>query len=203
MKYTLTKREKLLLYVLLCIILVVGGWYLLLEPSLKENQNSSSKLMDKETELVGVKSKYQQYSDAPLLAEKQKKEYEKQTEGIYSMLSNEDIDKILTELVLKNGLIPQNLTMEDVSSGEITAYSADSTSEDESSSDTSTEGNSIVKSVKVSLSVTGSLDGIKKVTDEISTNKGLKLQNFNYTLGTQENTEQTIVMNFVVYMMEK
>lgn len=204
MNYSLTSREKMLLYILLCLVIVVAGWFFLIEPALSNNTKSKSQLLKSQTELQSVKAKYQEYSDAPLNADREIKAYQSKTEGLYANMSNEDIDKLLTGIVLKNGLVPQSFTIEKASNDKIAAYSPDENEEETKEDTESKKDSSVITSTKVSVGVKGSIENIKNLVDEIKGNLSLTLQDFNYTQESVANLEgETIVLNFIVYTINK
>lgn len=204
MNYSLTKREKMLLYILLCLVIVVAGWFFLVEPALSNNTKSKGQLLKVQTDLQSVKAKYQEYSDAPLNADREIKDYQSKTEGLYANMSNEDIDKLLTGIVLRNGLIPQSFVIEKASNEKIAEYNPDAKEEEEKQDTESGTGDSVITSTKVSVGVKGSIENIKNLVDEIKGNISLSLQDFNYTQDSVALLEgETIVLNFIVYTINK
>lgn len=59
MSYKLSKREKTLLYALLVLVIVLGGWFFMVKPSLSEYTEKQIKLSEDQMKLNHLKATYE------------------------------------------------------------------------------------------------------------------------------------------------
>lgn len=180
----LTKREKFLLYVLVCFLLAVAGWFLLLSPTLDKNaelrvtdQNTLMQLSTLQKELINLES-------APKQLEVLQERYDKITDQYNDILVNDDIDKLLTTSILAHGLYPQSMTIGNIENVQI------------DKKDTA----SIIKQVKVTMTLEGTITNLKKLIDTLENMEGVEIGQFQYQI-TKE--KESVVLSFVIFMVKK
>ena len=59
----LTKREKTLIYILICFLLVVAGWFLLLQPALEKNTLVHSQYLEQQQKLSSLQKQLKDYEN--------------------------------------------------------------------------------------------------------------------------------------------
>lgn len=193
MKYKLTKREKMLLYVLLFIMIVMGGWFLLLEPSLKQRAASDLKLAEKQTTLISTKGMYENYRSAKEALEEENKTFTEATTGFSKVLNNEDIDKKLTRLAILHSLRPVSLSIGETQDASLQVYNA-SKDDEAAKEDTTT----MLKSAEVTITVEGTLNDVYALADTLKDDYSMKLRQFSYASGEEKSTH---TLNFTIYML--
>lgn len=109
MKQTLTKREKVLLYILLCIIIVVGGFLLFNYASDGKHTDLQAKKDTAEMELISTKASIPRYDDLDKEIKEASKELKAIKAKFYDNLKKEDVDKIITKLAIDHYLEPIKL----------------------------------------------------------------------------------------------
>ncbi|WP_270526072.1 type II secretion system protein GspM [Longibaculum muris] len=62
---SLTKREKILIYVLVCFLLVVAGWFLLITPALEKNTLLNAQNVNLQSQILTLKKTLKDYESAP------------------------------------------------------------------------------------------------------------------------------------------
>ncbi len=179
---------------LLCVVVVMGGWFFLLEPSMKEKNEVATTLVEKKAEVIKVKSMYHSYRGAKEQLAKENKSLEEITTGFSKVMDNEDIDQMLTGLTLLHGLRPISLNIGDRADANVEAYKTEESEE----SNTEESDASILKSVDVTISVEGSLTSVYSLADELKDDYSIKLRNFSYASGEETSTH---VLDFTIYML--
>lgn len=192
----LSTREKKLLYFLLCFLLVIGGWILLLSPMLDkktalkaEYETVLMQNTNKQIELAKVQA-------APEQLKIKKESLSKIIEKYNPILKDEKIDKLLTTLILKNGLNPKSLQIGEITDMKIT--------DEKQNKNTETIQTSYVKQVTVNLTVSGNLNQITKAIDDLNAMDGTQISGFNYSEAVSASQVQTTAtMNVVLYMAQQ
>jgi len=104
-------REKILIYILICFGLLMGGLYLVVFPSYQTYQTLSNQLSEAEFQQAAMASAIESVSSVM----KTRDEANAKLSGLkgpYSAhLPNEDLDSLLTQLCLDNNLSPKVLTI--------------------------------------------------------------------------------------------
>ncbi len=104
----LSKREKLLLYILLIVLLIMAGWFLI-KPAMEEAQELESSIEAAETEksyveqIIATRPTY-----AAAIDESEALVKELQN-GFLPSMTNDDLDRYITGLLQKNGLLAESL----------------------------------------------------------------------------------------------
>lgn len=193
----LTKREKTLIYILVCFLIIVGGWFLLLNPALEKNSLVHAEYEQKQAQLTALQQQLKDYESAPNQLEILEETYNEITNQYKSILSNDDIDKFLTTKVLTNGFKPISMTIGAI--GDASFQTTATTSTDTST--TKTTGNSVLKQVTVTMSLNGDLTKLKKLMNDIDGEKGVEISTLTYQLSNNENN--TVNLSFILYMIQK
>lgn len=198
---SLTKREKTLIYVLICFLILVAGWFILLNPALEKNSQIHAEYEEKKSQLATIKQQLKDYEDAPSQYKILEDSYN-EIAGQYSqVLSNDDIDKLITTKVLASGFRPKNLSISEASNASLQATDASSTTETTDSTTDNTATSSVIKQSTINMTLNGDLNKLKKLMSSISEQEGLEIGNLSYQLSnTQSNT---VTISFVIYMIEK
>lgn len=155
MTIKLSKREKTMLYILFCLILVAGGMSFLILPGLSRTMEAKSEADSLEMQLQEMQvindsygSKLDSYND---LTESTNDLY---VDYFLNTATDEEMDVFITKTALDAGVAPQNLTINAPDFLPITSYSAtsgeDQTNQDQADANTETQFGSIVTNLVVS-----------------------------------------------------
>lgn len=196
----LTKREKTLIYILVCFLIVVAGWFFLLNPALEKNSLVHIQYEQSQMELTSLEKQLKDYEAAPEQLKILEENYNEIADKYNSILSNDDIDKLLTSKVLAYGFRPKSMTIGPTTDA---VLKSDGTTE---STDTATNqnqqsSNSVIKQSTVNMTLTGDLNKLKKLMDAIHDLKGLEIGTLTYQLSGD--TVNTINLSFIIYMIQK
>lgn len=195
----LTAREKKLLYVLTCFLIVVAGWFLLITPALDKKTALNQQYEDALMENSKLQSELNQYILAPDQLKIKQDSLKEIIEKYNPILSNEKIDKLLTSAFLTNGLKPLSLAISDVKA-------ATTSTDTNTTSNTTTENTaetSYVQQATVNVSVSGSLTQITNTINSINKMKGVEISSFSYTEATSATDSTTASIAIIVYMAQQ
>lgn len=205
----LTKREKILMYVLVYILIIVGGGFLLCMPAFESYSSLKSEYDTIETQWMTEKAGVIEYRDLDKQIEDATNAYNEQIKNFYvaDQLQVEDIDALLTTFSLEHNLKPMSLQISDIVEEEVMNYKdfiqeeanktkADetNTAQEESAIETTT-----AKVYRVSLTVTGTMPNLQSMINDASALKTLKVSDVTYT--TQEDAIKTMTITFKIYMI--
>lgn len=185
----LSKREKRLLYILACFLIIIAGWFFLIIPSLDKqtllNQQYETVLMDN----YAKQSELDKYLAAPDELKIKQESLKEIIEKYNPVMTNENIDKLLTSAFLSNGLKPISLNISEVKPAS-------------SSSDESVE-TSYVTQATISVSVSGTLVQITNTVNSLHEMKGVEVSTFTYTEGTTIGETTNASLTIIVYMAQQ
>lgn len=198
---SLTKREKTLIYVLICFLILVAGWFLLLNPALEKNSQVHAEYEEKQTQLTTIKQQLKDYEDAPSQYQILEDSYN-EIAGQYSqVLSNDDIDKLITTKVLASGFRPKNLSIGEVTGASLQSTDTTATDGTANPSTDNSATSSVIKQSTINMTLNGDLTKLKKLMGSINEQEGLEIGNLSYQLSNAQSN--TVTISFVIYMIEK
>ena len=106
---TLSQREKKLIYVLICFMIVIIGWFFVIQPCLKNYSTAVSENATYQSQLSQVSSTLTLYQEAPGTLKIKQESYDEIVKKYSAVLKNEKIDKMITHQILVNSLTPESL----------------------------------------------------------------------------------------------
>lgn len=175
---SITKREKIMLYVLLCFLLVMGGWFGLIKPQLDGYQKNKEAIEKRNVELSELQSKLELYQNAASSLRIQQDTYNQAISRYYKKTSNSNLSKIITKQIQDHNLIPVSLNM---TSGQT------KTNDQENSSETKLPKNITLSTV--SIICDGDSNAYLKFIDEIRNQiKSAYISSFNYSVDSDSST---------------
>lgn len=200
---TLTKREKVLLYILLCSVIVIGGAFLLVLPAIEKNVELNNEYQQKLLVLADTKNKVPDYTNLEKDIKTATKELKAIKAKYYAKLKKEDIDKEITGLAIKNGLTPVGLNIDAAKDEEVLSYAEyikKQASENKGSSvDKKLTSALVLKVYNVSLNVTGNVSNVQKLIDEANNTKSMKIASVTYS--NEANLEKQTTITFKVFII--
>ena len=164
----LSSREKKLLYFLVCFLLIIGGWYFIISPALDKhtalNNEYQSLLMQNSSKQIEL----QRYLSAPEELKEKQDSLNKIIKKYNPILKDEKIDKLVTTLILNNGLDPISLTIGDIQDVQLQQDNTNETNNTENE----TEQSAYVKQISVNITVLGTLTQMTKTIDDLHDTNG-------------------------------
>lgn len=199
---TLTKREKVLLYILLCIIILVGGLFLMVMPSMEKYTKLKADYDNAQIELQSAKASIIDYGDLDKQLKETSEDLKSVKKKFYSSMKKEDVDNLITSMTLEHGLAPVSLSIAETEEEEdvisYTQYLLQLAKKTSPSTDKNSQ--TMMKVYNVNLSVKGSITDVQTLVDDIRTTRSLKVSGLNYTDEASEE-EKEITINFKLYMI--
>lgn len=200
MSYKLSKREKRLLYILLILVMVLVGWFFIIEPSLTEYNEKTLEIGEKRVALNGLKNTYSDYVNAPEKALEESAKFISNKENFNEMMINEDIDQMMTRMALLYGLQPISLNISEPTPIDLVAYT-DSLSDEDKPSDLSDRKVEINK-VEVSMNLGGEIFNAFALADSIKDSTSIRLKDYSY-VRAETVAESTMILVFDIYMINE
>lgn len=192
----LSNREKTLLYILICFLIVVAGWFLLITPSLDKKSSLEQEYQNILAENTKKQTELSQYLAAPDELKAKKESLEEIIKKYNPQLTNEKIDKLLTTAFLTNGLKPISLAISDVKAASVTSTKDDTKKEDEATA------SAYVTQATANVSVSGTLAQITNTIDTLNKMSGVEISSFTYTPSTNVigSRATSATLTIIVYM---
>lgn len=178
----LTKREKLMIYILICLFACTIGWFLITKP-IKDQYQSNQNLHEQlSNQLTVYNQQLATYQAAPEQLESIKEEYEQVSKTLGQTLSNEAIDAMITGEIMDYGFTPvsfrlgtwENVTLED---------------------ETVLEG---ILQNNVTITMTGVRANLNELMDHIASLDGIYIDQIRYSF----NNNDQINIVFKLYRLE-
>ena len=195
----LSSREKKLLYFLVCFLLIIGGWYFIISPALDKhtalNNEYQSLLMQNSSKQIEL----QRYLSAPEELKEKQDSLNKIIKKYNPILKDEKIDKLITTLILNNGLDPISLTIGDIQDVQLQQDNTNETNNTENEA----EQSAYVKQISVNITVLGTLTQMTKTIDDLHDMEGVQVSSFQYSESMSNTNEKTATMTIILYMAEQ
>lgn len=202
---SLSKREKTLIYILVCMIVFIGGIFLLVLPSFEQYSKAKSAYDEASDQLVITKASVPDYTTLDANVKKVKKELVEIRKSFYEEMNKEDLDQEITQLVVEHNLVPVNLSMSEIASEEVMNYEAylKSQTKEQSTSTTKnkteTTKKTTAKVYNVTMVVQGTVQNVQSLVNDANKTYSMKIGSVQYS-EQQEDTKQ-MTITFKVYMM--
>lgn len=175
----LSKREKNMIVFLACFLIVVGGWALLIQPTLTKRTQLKAEYTAVSQTAHQV-SDISMYTNAPSQVEETKAKIQSLSSQFHEQLTNEELDNLYTKAILARGMNPISLSITDKTSA---------------SKDSSTAF-PVVK-VSTDMSVEGTMEQVEQLVDDLQDIGGvkvIKMQCSSATTNQQMTTSLTVMM---------
>lgn len=193
----LNKREKRLLYILLCVLLVVGGIFLVVLPAFEKNTSLKAKYKQAEQEMAALSNTDSNATAAAKDTKSIHNKIKKLNDSFYSSMQKEDLDAMLTQLVMDHGLTPVSLTIEDAKEEEVLSF----TEQKQKNKDSKNPAEVYRMQVyNAEMQVSGDVLKLQQLVDTANASKSMKVSAISYTEQNQE--QKTMRVAFKVFMVD-
>lgn len=195
----LSSREKKLLYFLFCFLIVVGSWMFLINPSLEKGKKLKQEYNDVLLENTNKQIELMQYITAPQELKEIKQQLVDIIKKYNAMLPDEEIDRLLTTLLINHSLTPTRLTI-----GEIQPVNLNNNDENNQNKEETTKASTIYQ-VSVDMTVSGTMTQINNAIDDLNNQDGIQISAFSYSKSTDQNNTrvENQTLKVIIYMVNK
>ena len=195
----LSSREKKLLYFLFCFLIVVGSWMFLINPSLEKGKKLKQEYNDVLLENTNKQIELMQYITAPQELKEIKQQLVDIIKKYNAMLPDEEIDRLLTTLLINHSLTPTRLTI-----GEIQPVNLNNNDENNQNKEETTKASTIYQ-VSVDMTVSGTMTQINNAIDDLNNQDGIQISAFSYSQSTDQNNTrvENQTLKVIIYMVTK
>ena len=191
----LTKREKRLLYILLCVLLVVGGIFLVVLPAFEKNTSLKAKYKQAEQEMAALSNTDSNATAAAKDTKSIHNKIKKLNDSFYSSMQKEDLDAMLTQLVMDHGLTPVSLTIEDAKEEEVLSFTEQKNKDSKNPAEVYR-----MQVYNAEMQVSGDVLKLQQLVDTANSSKSMKVSALSYTEQNQE--QKTMRVTFKVFMVD-
>lgn len=188
----LSKREQVLLYILLLFLIFAAGLFLLVKPAIQRVNTLEGTLSDKQMEQVLRRSAIAASTDSETAIETYRAKLEAGYADFYEPKTNEDIDRLVTGLLTKHHFSPVSLAVPGTAQSPIEAYRAD----DEESGGTAVPAEGLVCSVTATAE--GQMADLVSLAEEVRRLPQMALTGFSQAAGNNLYT-----ITFDLYFFEQ
>lgn len=195
----LSSREKKMLYFLFCFLIVVGSWMFLINPSLEKGKKLKQEYNDVLLENTNKQIELMQYITAPQELKEIKQQLVDIIKKYNAMLPDEEIDRLLTTLLINHSLTPTRLTI-----GEIQPVNLNNNDENNQNNEETTIESTIYQ-VSVDMTVSGTMTQINNAIDDLNNQDGIQISAFSYSKSTDQNNTrvENQTLKVIIYMVNK
>ena len=189
-----TKRQIILLYVLVAVLLTVLGLRYAILPMMNSNSDKSAKLAEKISEydnLVFESQQAQVYED---INKQLESDIEDISKGFQSDIKTSNIDAKISEMIRESGLSAVSLTVNepvDVTDDSLTMNDADTQAQQ------SSESESNVKSITSNVTTSGSYDELVRFIGLVEEQEAMYMTDLTFTMEVYKSSpDNDITINF-------
>ena len=195
----LSSREKKLLYFLFCFLIVVGSWMFLINPSLEKGKKLKQEYNDVLLENTNKQIELMQYITAPQELKEIKQQLVDIIKKYNAMLPDEEIDRLLTTLLINHSLTPTRLSI-----GEIQPVNLNNNDENNQNNEETAKASTIYQ-VSVDMTVSGTMTQINNAIDDLNNQDGIQISAFSYSQSTDQNNTrvENQTLKVIIYMVNK
>lgn len=110
----MTKRERALIYVLLCMILIMVSWFLIITPLLNRKSDVQNQLDNENAKKDYYEMELASFESMHFNEETKKQQLENEADKLSTVLYEEELSQKLTTLMINNGLSVQSLSIDEI-----------------------------------------------------------------------------------------
>ncbi len=196
-----TKRQIILLYVLVAFLVAVLAIRYAIIPMMESNSEKNTELTAKMSEYDSLVIESQQSAVYETLNEQLEADIAEVSESFQSDLKTSNIDAKISELIKESGLSAVSLTVNDpidVTDASLAADSA-ANAETETQSGEETQTSSTVKSITSSVTTAGTYDELVKLIELVGEQEAMYMTDLTFTMQVDDNKDDNeITMNFSI-----
>ncbi len=197
MSIKLSRREKVLIFILLVLAITMGGYYFAIKPAMDKNKSIRQEIDAMSFKYDMSLSDYELSKDMEELLITASQEYRDSFINYYDVVNDEDLDDLFTDLALKYKFTPVSIAITRPVLTVVSAYgiAADKTE--------ATANNGIlVSTVKQAVTIKANAinNSISKFVDEINAIDGIRVSMVNCEVA---GNALEVSFEYKLYMIEK
>lgn len=205
---TLTHREKKLLYILLLLLICVGGWMLLIQPSLTKQRFLKSEYDTLKGTYQTLESSQMDYSTLDEDMVNAANKYAELSERFYkTTFKSEDVDDLYTKKTVNYALLPLDLSIKYSVTDPIKPFGEKE--EEEAETETETEeltveemlASKVMPCYEVTQRVRGLPGNVYSYIEDMNSDKGMQLMTMVATPSTTVEGQYEFTLTFILYLI--
>lgn len=192
----LSKREQTLIYILIMLVIITAGWYFMISPTMTKNNALKQKSDNLQFELASKKALYENNIDIDDAIKKSEDELKEYKDELMNIMNDYEADVYFSELAVQYSLTPVDLTINEASEQEITAFNK----KEDKNKDKKEESKILVKNVQQKVS--GTPANVARYLGKMAETPGIGSIQLQYTYN-EDSTKEYTILTYNIYMIEK
>ena len=193
----LSKREKILLYILAIVVLLAGGWYVFIFPVFTQYEDAQQKIAEEKLIEQQMRICIQNADVIGKKIDAVNSSIDSISSVYYAPMTDNELDALVTGLLLRHNLTPQSLSMNFSEQNDLAPVGGiDAKTESETRVQSE-----IVKS-SIAVEVKGQWNDFVTLAEEIRVNPSILIADFQIDDGFESGTSGSIFIDLEVMMYE-
>lgn len=201
-----TKRQVIVLYVLVAVLIAVLGIKFAILPMMESNDKKSTELLAKASEYDNLVFESQQAQVYEELNKQLELDIKNISKSFQSDIKTSNIDAKISSLIKTSGLSAVSLTVNDpvdVTDASLTMGETNGQAQSQTQSQTQAEqkpsnSTSTVKSITSNVTTSGSYDELVKFIKLVGKQEAMYMTDLTFTMKVDEDSSEDITMNFSI-----
>ncbi len=189
----LSKREKVLVSLLVIIVVVGAGYLYVITPLLENNSALRAELAQEETSLEVLKTSRELSKNIDEISAENLEKYDELMKDFSVYLQDYQIDTILSDWATASGVVPLELTFSEAPEVEISPEEAAGLGEEGTTAGNSNPG---IATTYIEMSVGGDVTSCMKYIELIKSKKYITIESMSFTYGAEDNSRMSFSLKF-------
>lgn len=194
----LTKREKIMIMILIYFALLAGGMYLLIVPALENYNQLSGQVTNEKLSAQQIRLSIQNANTVKAATEKKSSVLKSLSAHYYDSMTTVEVDKLITAMLTSYALTPQSLKVGTPVQTTLKTQAGQTTSGGAASTASAT-----MLVSKVSVDATGLRSSFIALAEAVSKNPSLCITGFTVDANSKSTESGAISIDFEVLMYDK
>ena len=199
----LTRREKWMLYILACVIIVACSLRFLILPALFSYSDLKSTVAETKASEAEMRQSIDDSETIQQRTDELNSKLSADSASFYAPMSDWELDNLITNMLTKHNLKPQSLHVTSPVKTEIKSFSeSSSTTKANTASTTQASDTGELLASEIKADVLGTRSDFIALSDEISSNPSMRITGF-YMTDNGQSGDSAITIDIEVLMYDK
>jgi hypothetical protein len=198
----LSKREKAMLYIFICFLIVTLGISFLVLPAISHYTDLNLKLNETQATVDNMRQTIERIPQDQADVDTLKEEIEAYVDELYEPMPNDEIDQLITNLMIRYGLTPIELKIQTLDTDQVAPYlsAQAAASSPNKGLQTTNAGNAATPTniYSVVVQAEGQRSSFYSLSDEVSGLSSMRLTGFDIQENEMEPAKSIMELEFAV-----
>lgn len=187
--YQFSKREKILIFIMIFLALIVGGSSIFIKPALDRMFELKEAVIHEELRKTEMETILNCKDELEIYADEQRELFLESVSGVYERMNEEETGQILMEVMDSSGVVSVNMSVERAKLIDIWNH------------ETKEQINECIYSAVIGGRAVGKEDSVISFLNSISENMSMKIRDF--TIMESDDKEYTLEYEVEIYMVDR